>query len=225
VREPQPKEWNRNGVRHCPLLNLVEAAGMVWYEGLEREYRNSSGMATVKVESASNRFNLRQLWWGVGAGALAAAALVIILSWNLIATRNELHEAQNQLAALKTQVTQREEVLRLLSDPQVRIVNLAALPASPGASGQLLWKASSRTGMLLVSGLPPSPTGTAYELWGIAGAEPVPAGVFIVDAGGLAQVRLPKLPETKAFDKFAVTIEPAGGVPQPTGATVLLGSL
>ena len=115
--------------------------------------------------------------------------------------------------------------MQFLSDPQVRIVNLAGLPPSPGARGQLLWNPLSRTGLLLATGLPPVPAGKAYELWGIAGAEPVPAGVFIVNEGGLALFRLPALPESKSFDKFAVTLEPAGGVPQPTGSMVLLGSL
>ncbi len=172
----------------------------------------------------SDRSRFRWLWLGVGAGALAAG-LLIVVSWNLIAARNQLRELQAQIAGLQTQVAQREELIRFLSDPQVRIVNLAGLPPSPGARGQLLWNPLSRAGLLLVTGLPPIPADNAYELWGIAGAEPVPAGVFVVNEGGLALFRLPALPESKSFDKFAVTLEPAGGVPQPTGSMVLLGSL
>ena len=164
------------------------------------------------------------LWWSL-AGGLAAAALLIAVSWNLIASRNQVRELQGQLAALQSQVNEREEVIRFLSDPQVRIVNLAALPASPGASGQLLWNPRSRTGLLLVTGLPPTTADKAYELWGIAGAEPVPAGVFTVNQGGVTLFRLPALPPEKNFDKFAVTLEPAGGVSQPTGPMHLLGSV
>lgn len=163
------------------------------------------------------------LWWSV-AGGLAAAALLIAVSWNLIASRNQVRELQGRLAALQTQVSEREEVIRFLSDPQVRIVNLAALPANPGASGQLLWNARSRTGLLLVTGLPPTTADKAYELWGIAGAEPVPAGVFTVNRGGVTLFRLPALPPAKSFEKFAVTLEPAGGVSKPTGPMYLLGS-
>ena len=175
--------------------------------------------------SIADRSRFRWLWWGVAAGALAAAGLLIVLSWNLITARNQLRELQGQIAALQSQVAQREELIGFLSDPQVRIVNLAGLPPSPGARGQLLWNPLARTGLLLVTGLPQTPTDKAYELWGIAGAEPVPAGVFIVNDRGLALFRLPALPAAKSFDKFAVTLEPAGGVPQPTGSMVLLGSL
>jgi anti-sigma-K factor RskA len=164
------------------------------------------------------------LWWSV-TGALAAAALLIAVSWNLIASRNQVRELQGRLAALQGQVNEREEVIRFLSDPQVRIVNLAALPASPGASGQLLWNVRVRTGLLLVTGLPPTTADKAYELWGIAGAEPVPAGVFTVNQGGVTLFRLPALPQAINFDKFAVTLEPAGGVPQPTGPMHLLGNV
>ena len=65
-------------------------------------------------------------------------------------------------------------------------------------------------------------------MWAIAGKEPVSAGIFEVDEAGHAFLRLPTLlplPRAKRFDKFAVTLEPAGGVPKPTGPMYLLGSL
>ncbi len=164
------------------------------------------------------------LWWGIGAGAVAAAGLLIALGWNLWTTRQELQRLEARIAVLRAEVAQKEETLRLLSDPQVRLVSLAGLPPSPGAAGRLLWNPVTRTGLLLTSGLPEVPRGRAYELWAIAGKEAVPAGVFTVE-GGRALLRLPPLPEAKTFDKFAVTLEPAGGVPQPTGPMHLIGSL
>jgi anti-sigma-K factor RskA len=172
-----------------------------------------------------DRPRVRWLWWGMGVGSLAAASLLLVLSWELIATRQELRRLQGKIAALQTNVAQREELIQFLSNPQVRLVNLAGLPASPGARAQLLWNPIARTGLLLATGLPQTPIDKAYELWGIAGAEPVPAGVFVVDERGQALFRLSALPETKIFDKFAVTLEPAGGVPKPTGTMFLLGSL
>jgi hypothetical protein len=139
--------------------------------------------------------------------------------------RQELQKLEARVSALRAEVAQKEETLRLLSDPQVRLVSLAGLPPSPGAAGRLLWNPVTRTGLLLTSDLPAVPRGRAYELWAIAGKEAVPAGVFTVDESGRTLLRLPPLPEAKTFDKFAVTLEPAGGVPQPTGPMHLLGSL
>jgi anti-sigma-K factor RskA len=179
----------------------------------------------TKPEPLGEAWNSRRVAWSIGAGALAAAALVLILSWNLIATRNELHDARNQLAALKSQVAQREEVVQFLSDPEVRIINLLGQAPSRGAKGQLLWNSVSRKGMLLTTDLPQTPSEKAYELWGIVGPEAIPAGVFTVNERGQVVFRLPALPESKPFDKFAVSLEPAGGVPQPTGPIVLVGKL
>jgi len=38
-------------------------------------------------------------------------------------------------------------------------------------------------------------------------------------------LKIPSLPQGKSFDKFAVTLEPAGGVPKPTGPMHLLGTV
>ena len=163
-------------------------------------------------------------WWGVGAGALAAASLLITLGWNLYVNLQELQKLEGRVAALQTKVAQQEETLRFLSDPQVRFILLAGLPPSPEATGRLLWNPANRTGLFLTTGLPLTPRNRAYELWAISGKEPIPAGVFKVDQRGRAIFRLPPLVEGKTFDKFAVTLEPAGGVLNPTGPMYLLGS-
>jgi anti-sigma-K factor RskA len=143
----------------------------------------------------------------------------------LEAERRELRRIERAVATLESEINERNETLRALSSPQVRLVRLAGLAASPAASAQLLWNPVARTGLLLTHRLPQTPANKVYELWAITGNEPVPAGIFEVDAAGHAVVRLPPLPKTRRFDKFAVTLEPAGGVLKPTGAMHLLGSL
>jgi anti-sigma-K factor RskA len=182
--------------------------------------RRIGGTADAKEERS--RFS----WsWPVGIGALAAAGLVIALTWNLIATQKRLDETQRELAAMRSQVAQNEEVKEFLSDPQVRSIILTGVPPSAGAKAVLLWNSTSRKGMLLTIGLPQTSAEKAYELWGLAGSEAVPAGVFTVNEQGRVVFRLPTLPESKPFDKFAVTLEPMGGVPKATGPVVLVGSL
>lgn len=174
---------------------------------------------------ALERPRLRWLWWGLGAGALAAAGLLIALSSNLSTMRQELQKLESQVATLRAERARQDETLRLLADPQARLIQLAGLQPSPGATGRLLWNPVTRTGILFITGLPATSPDRAYELWAIAGAEPFPAGVFTVDPGGRAFLRLSPLPEGRTFDKFAITLEPAGGVPKPTGPMHLLGSL
>ena len=129
------------------------------------------------------------------------------------------------MAALQGELADRERTLGFLSDPNVRYVSLAGLKPTPEANAWLLWNPTTRQGLLLARGLPAPPPGHAYELWALAGTEPVPAGVFSVDAAGRALLRLPALPSGQTFDAFAVTLEPAGGVPKPTGPMHLHGKV
>ena len=79
--------------------------------------------------------------------------------------------------------------------------------------------------MLLTSGLPQVPRDRVYELWAFVGKDPVPAGIVQVDEAGHGFLRLPPLPRAKRSDRFAVTLEPSGGVRKPSGPVQLLGSL
>ena len=143
----------------------------------------------------------------------------------LEAERREHERVERVVATLQGELGERDAALRLLSTPRVSLVRLAGLPPSPRASAHLLWNPSAQAGVLLTSGLPPIPRDRVYELWAFTGNEPVPAGVFQVDEAGHAFLRLPPLPRAKRYHKFAVTDEPAGGVPKPTGQVHLSGGL
>jgi anti-sigma-K factor RskA len=62
--------------------------------------------------------------------------------------------------------------------------------------------------------LPPPAAGTVYELWVIDGDRPQPAGLF---RGSLATLTRPVPPGAVV----AVSLEPAGGSPRPTGPLLL----
>ena len=164
-------------------------------------------------------------WWGLGIGAFATAALAFVLTSNLNHTKSELEKTKAQLAAAQTESAQKDEQLQLLASPDIRLVDLKGLEAAPAAQAKFFWNPTARQGILLAKGLPKTSADKAYELWGIAGDEPVPAGVFLVNELGQAKFHMPALAAGKNFDKFAVTVEPAAGVPKPTGPMVLLGSL
>jgi anti-sigma-K factor RskA len=172
-----------------------------------------------------NRWRSARQWWFVGAGSFAAAAMVLILTWNISNTRSELERLKSQLAAIQSESAQKDELIQFLSAPEVRSIPLAGLEAAPQAKGKLFWNPTTRRGLLMTFDLPKTAADKAYELWGIAGNEPIPAGVFQVDDRGQTQFHVPQLPDGRNFEKFAVTLEPAAGVVKPSGPMVLLGSL
>jgi anti-sigma-K factor RskA len=78
--------------------------------------------------------------------------------------------------------------------------------------------------LFTAANLPPLPQGRVYQLWYVTAAAPVSAGLVSPDAAGQSRILTPSLAAVQP-KAFALTIEPAGGVPAPTGAFYLLGSL
>jgi anti-sigma-K factor RskA len=138
----------------------------------------------------------------------------------LASLRQKLTEQEQTLTLVRAQSADQERTLALLRDPATRLVTLDGLPASPQAQGRMLWHPETG-GVFHVFNLPAPPEGKVYELWAISGKTPLPAGVFTVDASGRGTVPVAPLEGKPPVNVFAVTLEPAGGVPSPTGPMYL----
>ncbi len=135
----------------------------------------------------------------------------------------ELETAREQLnAAIRSNKVPQDEFAALLRRPDAKVVSLAASDVAKGASGVLLYNPVTQKIWLYSANLPECPKGTAYQLW-VIDQKPVSAGTFHVDAGEMAHLLVKRLPEFERVRKFAVTLEPAGGRPQPTGPIYLAG--
>ena len=183
-----------------------------------------------RVETSSRPRPMRFRWVPWALGTTAAAVAAALFASGLVASRYEARlgvvaretaqlrdQLRREQAALRDEVAGARTVAELLRDPSTRVVTLNGLPAAPNASGRVVWNEKAG-GRLYVSGLPPAPPGKTYELWTIAEA-PRPAGVFDVDPSGKASRAVP--PVEGPVKIFAVTLEPEGGVPAPTGPMVL----
>jgi anti-sigma-K factor RskA len=173
--------------------------------------------------------------------ALAAAALLAVAVWGFwgqTRLRSEAESLRAERDRLAEQVTALDrrlgeaqsdnqrlaETLTLITAPGARAVQLAGLGSNPGAVGHTFINYSQKKAIVYAFGLAPLPAGKTYELWWIdAGGKPVPAGTFGVDARGSARVVVDRVEGAEGIMAWAVTSEPAGGVPQPTGEMVLKG--
>ena len=111
----------------------------------------------------------------------------------------------------------------VLAAPDLVRIDLGGQPAAPRARGRALW--SRARGMVFTaSALPPLPEGRVYQVWVVTAPGPVSAGLLTPDlsGGGLTFFETP--PDIPPPTAVAVTIEPAGGLPAPTGAFYLVGS-
>ena len=166
----------------------------------------------------------RSVWTVVWSGAMAAgiAAIAVGLAVSTGYERR-LQQLAQEAAALRQELERQQTVVAILRDPATQVVALAGQAPSPEARGRMLWHATAG-GIFVTAGLPAPPSGKTYQLWAIVAKNPpVPAGVFTVDAKGTGSLRVPPLPGVSRVDVFAVTLEPAGGLPAPTGAMYLVG--
>lgn len=163
------------------------------------------------------------LWRRALAGALATAAVAVVyLGWRVNVLDRELARRADELAAIRTQVAEQREILQILRSPEAQLVALGGQRPSPTASGRMWWQRGVG-GFFVASGLPVTPPGKTYQLWAIAEGKPVSAGVFEVDPNGNGTLRVKPLPEAARVEAFAVTLEPADGLPQPSGEMYLAG--
>lgn len=172
----------------------------------------------------------RQSSWRWIAAAAAAVALIAIGLWKLVGLQGEVRSLnldvarlQQELAASREEVRQARQALQVLAAPGVQSVVLAGLGPTPGATGHTYVNPQSRDALFYAFNLPPLARDKTYQLWFIASGKPVSAGTFSVDPRGTASVRVEQITDVKDIQLWAVTIEPQGGVPQPTGPMVLKG--
>jgi len=220
------------------LASYQELVGRL---GLATDPVQPSSAARDRLLSVTRPSASRRSWLvpALAAGLVAALSglLLVRSEWDAArreaaaqrAAAQEAHataqKAQAEAAALRESLASEVAFRELVSHPETRVASLAGLAAAPGARARVVWHPGRREAVLVASGLAPAPAGKAYELWIIAKAAPVPAGVFQVDAQGRVVFRLPAGLEFAGVRTFAVTVEPEGGTTAPTGAMVLAGAV
>jgi len=181
--------------------------------------------SAVPVRPLPARPSARRAGWPMVGAALAAAGIAAIaVGAGVSATYEKRVEAlRREEQALRAELARQQGTLALLRDPATEVVALAGLGPAPSAKARMIWNAPLG-GLLVTAGLPPAPEGKTYQLWAIAGKNaPVSGGVFGVDPTGAASLRVPPLPGVDKVDVFAVSLEPAGGLPAPSGQLYLAG--
>jgi len=166
--------------------------------------------------------------WRVLAAAAALLLVAVVADdAKLRRQREDLRSRSADLAgrlqSAETRLAERALRARVLESDDVQMMLLGGKAPQPGARARVFWSPQARRGVLVATSLAPLPPDRQYELWVFLKGKPVNAGVFDPDAAGRAVFESTDFPEPDA-QNFAVTIEPRGGVPAPTGPVVLVGS-
>jgi anti-sigma-K factor RskA len=136
----------------------------------------------------------------------------------------EAEQLRGQASRLSAEFAGVEDVVATITAPRSVPVSLAGQGPAPGAKARAFVDPDNRRLVLYVYDLPEPPPDRTYQAWCIIGGTPWSAGVFEVDDAGRTRFRAEQVPDWEGGITVAVTEEPAGGVPAPTGPMVLAGS-
>jgi anti-sigma-K factor RskA len=130
------------------------------------------------------------------------------------------------LAASTLILWQRVSQLEFATAPGgMRAVPLSATDSAPSATGFVLISADGEDGALIVDGLPPLGESQEYQLWLIRDGKRTSGAIFSTDEKSYGGTRIRAPRSLLDYSAVGITIEPAGGSSQPTGAQVLGGPL
>ncbi len=132
----------------------------------------------------------------------------------------------NTLQVAQTQAAEGNRILAALSLPNTRLIPVPGTDVAPGATGYALLAENNRV-VFHANNLPPLPAGRVYQLWLIRGPAPqvVSGGIFTLSAARSGEVEFTQGSLIQGVQAIAVTDEPAGGSPGPTGQKFLVGAV
>jgi anti-sigma-K factor RskA len=194
-------------------------------------------LAQVGGESRRHSFPERRAMpvWRRPVPLVGGLALAAGLAWLLVlqaTTRSELQETRHRLDQALARLDDAQAALarerattRLLAAPEAVSVALKGTEAAPEARAKVAYEPNSGEAILFAADLRPPPPGKGYQLWFIAGNRPPqPGKVFVTDRSGRGELSDQIPTEARKSPVFAVTVEPASGVPAPTGPIVLISA-
>jgi anti-sigma-K factor RskA len=163
--------------------------------------------------------------WGLrfSLGFGLATAVLAFATYEL--AKQDLDRGR-QLKQLQAQLSQNEAAMQAMGQvtgaPDSAQVTLLQQPGGPPGQAHVTYNA--RMGMGVYSGqIAPAPAGKSYQLWLVpASGAPISAG--LVEANQQSGAVVMHLTPGLTAKAFAVTLEPQGGMPQPTGPKVLVGA-
>jgi anti-sigma-K factor RskA len=170
----------------------------------------------------------RRFAWLTPALSFATIALAVLSGYLYVRNQTASQRIQDLEARLTIAETNSREIAKssavtddILGAPGTIRVALAQQPGTSAGRAAVLYNA--RMGMVVCAGqLAEAPADKSYQLWIVpATGAPMSLGIMSsMDPAKLMTAHIQPGIEAKAF---AITVEPKGGMPSPTGPKVLVG--
>jgi anti-sigma-K factor RskA len=162
--------------------------------------------------------------------AIAASLLFIAASAQLMRVTRDRDRLRAQLSSIGPAsdsiarlLAVRDSIIASLTGPDVKVVTLAKQNATEPMA-KMYWDRATNDWTIVTYNLPQPSAGKTYQVWLVTDDAKISAGTFSPDERGHAMMRAKYPLDRNALRAVAVTEEPMGGMPAPTGPMVILGS-
>ena len=192
--------------------------------------RDMAPTPPARVHSASSL----PAWLPMAAAALVAFGLlaysaqlrgrVDVLEGQLTDATIRLANTEADMREARTRLMRAQAETSVLAAPDLARVDLKGQPSAPDAVARVFW--SRAHGLVFTATrLPDLPRGRTYQVWVLTDGAPVSAGLMEPDAEGRVTAVFDTSVALPQPTGMAVSVEPSGGVPAPTGDIILVGNL
>ena len=174
----------------------------------------------------NNEKNVRRLSFMPRISYALAASIIAILFINTLYMNAKLNEQNRILTEFQNEHKHDLQFMKFINNPNVFSVELSGIQNS-NAHGELAWNKESNDAFLFVENLEMPEKKDVYQFW-IAkkdGTVSEAMGTFKVNEDGTYMLFVGCMPEPSKVKGIFITMEPDGGMPEPTGTKYLSGSL
>lgn len=196
-------------------------------ERIEREAApRLSGTDGVRLAPSRT---IARSWLPLAAALVLVAGALLVLSTQRTAQLEErLREANAARSEAMRQLAERSAqadlAVSILTASDMKRIDMAGKDTSRTAAARAYWSATH--GLLIVADrLPAPPPGRVYQVWVIGSASAGPVSAGLIDTPGQRGMLIVPAPRGVAGSvTVAISDEPAGGLPAPSGSIHLVGS-
>ena len=165
--------------------------------------------------------------------AIAATLALIITGAQLFRVTTDRDRMREQVAALDSvqsptdsltaMLSRKDSMIAAMTGPDVKVVPLVIEGASEPL-GRMMWNRASNDWIMVTYNLRPPKPGKTYQVWLVTDDAKISAGTFHPDANGGTFMHARYAMDRNALRAVAITEEPEGGMPAPTGPMVVAGN-
>lgn len=171
---------------------------------------------------------------GVNWLAIAATVALVVTGAQLYRVTSERNRMKTELASTDTvkvpaadsltaMLRQKDSMIAAMTGPDVKVVPLMN-QGTTQPLGRMMWNRASNDWIMVTYNLRQPKPGMTYQVWLVTDTQKISAGTFHPDAQGKTFMHARYALDRNALRAVAITEEPEGGVPAPTGPMVIAGS-